>query len=66
MALMIHSGEEGIDTLAVTAVPCGHCRQFLKEYKHADSIKVEVASRQLSSDWASLLPANFGPSDLGM
>lgn len=25
------NGEEGIDLIAVTAAPCGYCRQFLNE-----------------------------------
>jgi cytidine deaminase len=57
--------EQGIDAIAVTAAPCGHCRQFLNEITGASQIKVIVkgnASRTLGE----LLPDSFGPADLGI
>lgn len=56
------AGEDGIDILAVTAPPCGHCRQFLNELSTAASLQIEIPSgpRTLSD----LLPDAFGPDDL--
>jgi cytidine deaminase len=55
-------GEEGIDLIAVTAAPCGYCRQFLNELTTADRLMVTTGSttRALSA----LLPSAFGPRDL--
>jgi cytidine deaminase len=60
-----HAGETGIAALAVTAMPCGHCRQFLFETlaPKARSFQVAVGRRKLPL--AKLLPHAFGPADLG-
>ena len=50
-------GEEGLATLAVSAPPCGHCRQFLNELVTAGSLELLVPE---------LLPDSFGPADLGV
>lgn len=58
-------GERGISAIAVTALPCGHCRQFLVELGEPDRLAIFVpnaASRTL----AELLPSAFGPRDLGV
>jgi cytidine deaminase len=57
-------GERGIDTIAVTAAPCGHCRQFLKEMSPDGALNVLVKGQ--TTPLNSLLPAAFGPIDLGM
>lgn len=62
--------------LAVTAMPCGHCRQFLQELAHGDDLLVRVRKARVSpasdaSDtWEEhrlpdLLPFPFGPEELG-
>lgn len=49
--------------LVVSAPPCGHCRQFLYELDAAPSLQVLVAGR--TYQLIDLLPAAFGPEDLG-
>jgi cytidine deaminase len=58
-------GEREIQALAVTATPCGHCRQFLNELAGADRLAIFSAGRGPST-LAELLPASFGPRDLGV
>ncbi len=58
------SGETGVIATAVTAAPCGHCRQFLNELSLDGNIRVlrkDAPPAQLST----LLPMAFGPKDLG-
>ncbi|KAG8376124.1 hypothetical protein BUALT_Bualt09G0030700 [Buddleja alternifolia] len=64
--------------LAVSAAPCGHCRQFLQELRHSSSLQIFIADEQnsvqnteyveiKSPDFKSLskfLPNPFGPHDL--
>jgi cytidine deaminase len=57
-------GEEGIDRIAVTAAPCGYCRQFLNELATAERLVVAMPSETRSL--AELLPSSFGPRDLGV
>jgi cytidine deaminase len=57
--------DTGIDAIAVTAAPCGHCRQFLNEIEGASKIKVILAGQPMRA-LGDLLPAAFGPQDLGM
>ena len=56
--------EAGIVSFSVTEVPCGHCRQFMKEYRRSDEIMIDLMSKGVEMDLLSLLPANFGPKDL--
>jgi len=60
-----HAGETGIAALVVTAMPCGHCRQFLWETlgPKAKRFRVTVGARTQRID--QLLPHAFGPADLG-
>ena len=58
-------GEEAITQLAVTAAPCGFCRQFLYELASADSLQVRLPGRPATT-LRQLLPAAFGPRDLGV
>ena len=65
-------GATGLSAIAVTAVPCGHCRQFLWELVDSAALTVIVATEDHSSAnrggsrWTlrDLLPAAFGPADL--
>jgi cytidine deaminase len=55
--------EPGVEAIAVTAAPCGHCRQFLYELSEGRDIQIllpGVAPIALSD----LLPQPFGPRDL--
>jgi cytidine deaminase len=57
-------GESGVAAIALTAAPCGHCRQFMNELSPDGQIEILVegaAPMKLSS----LLPMAFGPKDLG-
>lgn len=58
-------GEHGIDVLATTETPCGHCRQFLNELASAEDLTVLVHGKA-AVRLSDLLPAAFGPSDLGI
>jgi len=57
------SDEAGVKALAVTAAPCGHCRQFLSEV----SLEMSILMPNLPAmPLSALLPRAFGPMDLGM
>lgn len=57
-------GEEGIDLIAVTAAPCGYCRQFLNELTTADTLTIAIPGS--TQTLRELLPSAFGPRDLGI
>ena len=57
--------EGGITSLAVTAPPCGHCRQFLNELANSASLKILVKGRTPTT-LARLLPDSFGPNELNV
>lgn len=57
-------GEAAISDLALSAAPCGFCRQFLRELPGALDLVIHapgIGPRRL----ADLLPDSFGPDDLG-
>jgi cytidine deaminase len=58
------NGEEGIDLIAVTAAPCGYCRQFLNELVTADRLIIAIPNE--TRTLRELLPSAFGPRDLGI
>jgi len=58
-------GETRIRQLAISAAPCGHCRQFINELSDAKDIAV-LLPQQPAIRFAQLLPQSFGPSDLGV
>lgn len=57
-------GEPGVSAIAVTAAPCGHCRQFMKELSPDGDIEVLVTGAA-PTKLDALLPQAFGPKDLG-
>lgn len=61
--------EPGVTSLAVSAPPCGHCRQFLYEVSGREPLQVVFpdGDRQgyRQTAIAELLPGAFGPADLG-
>ncbi|XP_042475561.1 cytidine deaminase 1-like [Macadamia integrifolia] len=71
-------GETELKYIAVSAAPCGHCRQFLQEIRGASEIKILVTStendgedHQVDEDktlsfrlLSTFLPHRFGPYDL--
>lgn len=56
--------DQGVAAIAVTAAPCGHCRQFMNELSPVRDIEVYVQGHQPTT-LSALLPASFGPKDLG-
>jgi cytidine deaminase len=56
--------ESGVGAIAVTAAPCGHCRQFMNEMSPNGEIEVLVKGKP-ALKLSSLLPMAFGPNDLG-
>jgi len=59
------NGETGINLLAVSAAPCGYCRQFLYELDTAATLGVILGASEVVG-LVSLLPLPFGPNDLGV
>jgi cytidine deaminase len=55
--------EPGIEAVAVSAAPCGHCRQFLFEFAGGRDIEILVPG-QPPIALSALLPRPFGPRDL--
>jgi len=57
------AGETAIVHLAVTAMPCGHCRQFLMEAGDPTGLAIS-APGHAAATLAELLPHAFRPADL--
>jgi len=57
--------EPGIDAIAVSAPPCGHCRQFLYEFAEGRDIEIFLPE-QPPLALSALLPRPFGPVDLNV
>ena len=54
-----------LTTLAVSAAPCGHCRQFMREFDHQGKLRLLIAGEpELEAE--ALLPQAFTPRDLGV
>lgn len=58
-------GETELVAIALSAAPCGHCRQFLNEMVGSDNLQILVTGLD-STPLSSLLPESFGPKDLGL
>jgi cytidine deaminase len=58
-------GESGVTSIAVTAAPCGHCRQFLNELSPTPNLRV-LRKDAPPTPLSALLPMAFGPKDLGL
>jgi cytidine deaminase len=57
--------ETGIAAIAVSAPPCGHCRQFLYEFAEGREIDI-LLPEQPAIALSALLPRPFGPRDLNV
>jgi cytidine deaminase len=57
------NGEQGLRAIAISAAPCGYCRQFLYELTTASTLQVLLAKQQ-STLLVDLLPHAFGPKDV--
>lgn len=63
------NGEEGIQYLAISAAPCGYCRQFLYELVTANELQILLPNTNggySSNPLTTFLPDAFGPGDLGI
>jgi cytidine deaminase len=59
------NGEQGLTSIAISAAPCGYCRQFLYEITTAATLQVLLAG-QPPQPLTVLVPQAFGPEDLGV
>lgn len=55
--------DSGVAAIAVTAAPCGHCRQFMNELSPGADIEILIQGKPAMT-LSSLLPMAFGPKDL--
>ena len=67
IAAAVNAGERKLAAIAVTATPCGVCRQVMREFCDPKAFKVIVAKS--ADDFrvftlAELLPESFGPEHL--
>jgi len=67
------NGEHGLQALAISAAPCGYCRQFLQELVTAKNLAIllpddpqNTGSGFNARPLSALLPEAFGPGDLGV
>lgn len=66
------NGEAGLQALAISAAPCGYCRQFLYELVTAQQLNILLPSdpknplAYTAAPLTSFLPQAFGPGDLGV
>jgi cytidine deaminase len=61
----ISCGETGMQKLAVSAAPCGYCRQFLYELTTASTLQILLPNKPPTL-LTNLIPDAFGPADLGV
>lgn len=63
-------GERGLSALAVSAAPCGYCRQFLHELPQAGALPLILPAANRAGctvrPLRRFLPQAFGPVDLGV
>ncbi|KAH7434264.1 hypothetical protein KP509_06G008200 [Ceratopteris richardii] len=60
-----HHGEEVLHIIAVSAAPCGHCRQFLQELRDSSDLRILVVDEGSEiRTLGHLLPHPFGPNDV--
>ena len=67
IAAAVNAGERKLEAIAVTATPCGMCRQVMREFCDPKAFKVIVA--KTTDDYRvftleELLPESFGPEHL--
>lgn len=65
------SGEQGVQSLAINAAPCGYCRQFLFELVTAKQLTILLPDANRPAGYAAepltnFLPKPFGPGDLNV
>jgi cytidine deaminase len=64
------NGETGIQALAISAAPCGYCRQFLYELVTQPTLSILLptgtGNQYTTNPLGYYLPDAFGPHDLGI
>lgn len=55
-----------LKSIALSAAPCGHCRQFLNETFRGSDLKMAFPGIASGLPLSILLPLDFGPIDLGI
>lgn len=58
-----YHGETSVQALAISAAPCGYCRQFLYELRVGAGLRIYLKGQ--NTTLGDLLPAPFGPAELG-
>ena len=62
-------GAKPIEVIAVTAPPCGYCRQFLYELEGSQHLRIilpdQIGVKTTQHSLLDLLPTAFGPPELG-
>ncbi|WVZ24448.1 hypothetical protein V8G54_002992 [Vigna mungo] len=60
------NAEANLTSFAVSAAPCGHCRQFLQELRAASDVNILITSDETPqfTPLSHFLPHQFGPHDL--
>ncbi|XP_019446434.1 PREDICTED: cytidine deaminase 1 [Lupinus angustifolius] len=64
---LLLNNEPDLLSFAVSAAPCGHCRQFLQELRNPQNIDILIADNSDKQEFTPLshfLPHRFGPHDL--
>ncbi|KAL1326355.1 hypothetical protein HN51_036428 [Arachis hypogaea] len=63
---LLLNGETSLTSFAVSAAPCGHCRQFLQELRDSENIQILIISdnNDQFTPLSDFLPHRFGPLDL--
>ncbi|MCB1226655.1 MAG: cytidine deaminase [Verrucomicrobiales bacterium] len=59
-------GAMGVSALAVSAAPCGFCRQFLRELAGWEALEIWLPGGAEATSLAELLPDSFGPEALSV
>lgn len=65
----VNAGERRLVAIAVTATPCGMCRQVMREFADPATFKIHVAVSRTdykTYTLAELLPESFGPDNLAI
>ncbi|MEI6093065.1 MAG: cytidine deaminase, partial [bacterium] len=65
VSIMTLKNKERLKALALTAEPCGHCRQFLIEMNEVTDLDI-ILPGALEKKLKQLLPNSFGPKNLGV
>ncbi len=59
-------GEEALTAIALSAAPCGFCRQFINEIGSSTEQIAIYTPHAAPTPFSALLPHAFGPQDLGL